>query len=345
MNLTQYTYQSPSPFQLESGESLPVFQIAYHSSVSPEAMAEALAQGRRVVWVCHALTANSDPSDWWKELVGDDKFFDSKYDIIICANIIGSCYGTTSPATWGGKPLDFPRYTVRDVVAAHILLRKALGIDVINVLIGGSVGGYQSLEWSIIEPQAIEHLVLIACNNRITPWQTAFNESQRMALEADSSLAAQESLDFGGQAGLRAARTIALLSYRSYQGYNLTQCEMDEDCVRADRAASYQRYQGKKLSDRFNAYAYYAITFMLDTHNIGRDRGGVDKALEMISSKTMLIAISSDVLFPVCELKYMADRIAGSSYVEIESAFGHDGFLIEYDALQSAIGDFLAATN
>ncbi len=340
--MKQYTYKHATPFALEDGGSLPSLEIAYHSSVAPENIGAAIAQGRRVIWVCHALTANSDPSDWWSDLLGAGKFFDTERDVIICANIIGSSYGTTIPISWGGKPLDFPSYSVRDVVKAHITLRQHLGIDEINILIGASVGGYQSLEWGVMEPKVISHLILIACNDRITPWQTAFNESQRMALEADGTLAEQQSLEFGGEAGLRAARTIALLSYRSYEGYNLTQCEQDVDCLRAERAASYQRYQGKKLSDRFNAYCYYAITKMLDTHNVGRGRGGVPKVLSGVKPKTLLVAIDSDILFPPTELQYMASMISGARYCEVSSSFGHDGFLIEYKSLEREIGAFLA---
>lgn len=336
-----YSYKSSKPFILENGGELPSLEIVYHSSVAPESIATKVASGARVVWICHALTANSDPSEWWPDMVGEHKFFDTTKDIVICANIIGSCYGTTNPITWGGKPLDFPRYSVRDVVSAHIALRKYLGIATINILIGASVGGYQSLEWGIMEPECIDDLILIACNNRITPWQTAFNESQRMALEADSTLLAQESLHDGGQAGLRAARTIALLSYRSYDGYNLTQAETDEDCFQATRAASYHQYQGKKLADRFNAYCYYCITHMLDTHNIGRNRGGVDNALKSMRTRTLLISIDSDILFPPAELSYMASLIPSSKYVDVQSAFGHDGFLIEFEALQQVIGDFI----
>ncbi len=335
-----YTYYHPEPFQLESGEALPTLEILYHSSVEPSEIADAVAQGARVVWICHALTASSDPSDWWQELVGPGKCFDTDKDVVICANTIGSCYGTTGPASWGGMPLDFPQFSVRDLVAGHITLRKYLGIERLSILIGASVGGYQSLEWAASESHLIDNLILIACNERITPWQTAFNESQRMAIEADSDFMNQTSLD-AGVLGLRAARTVALISYRSYEGYNIKQSEADEDCYRAGRASSYQRHQGQKLSDRFNAYAYYCMTFMLDTHNIGRHRGGVDKVLGSIQSKTQLIAIDSDILFPQAELESMAARIPGAKYASISSAFGHDGFLIEHEALEQVIGGFL----
>ncbi len=335
-----YTYHHKEEFALESGEKLSTINIVYHSSVAPDSIKAAIEQGRRVVWICHALTANSDPSDWWSDLVGDGKYFDTQKDIVVCANTIGSCYGSTSPASWGGAPLDFPHISVRDIVAAHTILRKYLGVNNIDLLVGSSVGGFQALEWAIIEPEIIEKMVLIACNERITPWATAFNESQRMAIEADQTFEQQASLQ-GGAKGLQAARSMALISYRSYVGYNSTQQEEDDNCIKAQRAATYQRYQGMKLSDRFDAYSYYYMTMMLDTHNVGRNRGGVIKALGTIQAKTLVVAIGSDILFPPSEMQYMASQIKGAQYQEIQSAFGHDGFLIEWRALKGVVDKFL----
>ncbi|MFI3285923.1 MAG: alpha/beta fold hydrolase [Rikenellaceae bacterium] len=340
MSLTQYTYNYPTRFALESGEEIPTLKIVFHCSVEPSQLALALSQGRRVVWVCHALTANSDPSEWWSELVGPQKYFDTQSDIVICANTIGSCYGTTGAASWGGLPLEFPRFSVRDIVSGHISLRQYLGIDKIDILLGSSVGGFQALEWSIMESGRIKNLILIACNERITPWATAFNESQRMAIEADGTFAAQESL-LGGVLGLQAARSMALISYRSYEGYNITQCEDDDDCFQAKRASTYQKYQGEKLSARFDAYTYYTMTRMLDTHNVGRARGGVASALATIAAKSLVVSIGSDILFPPAELQRLSEMIPGAKYADIHSSFGHDGFLIEWKALEQVIESFI----
>ncbi len=340
MSLEIHTYDHQSPFALESGEELPTLRLVFHSSVAPNLIAEAVAQGRRIVWICHALTANSDPSEWWAELVGRQRFFDTERDIVICANTIGSCYGSTGPAAWEGAPLDFPQFSVRDIVSAHIELQRYLGIEKVDLLVGSSVGGFQALEWAIMEPESIENMILIACNERITPWATAFNESQRMAIEADHTFEKQASLE-GGTLGLRAARSMALISYRSYEGYNSTQQEEDDNCIKAQRAATYQRYQGMKLSDRFDAYSYYYMTKMLDSHNVGRNRGGVSKALSHIKARTLTVAIGSDILFPPAELQYMASKIPSAQYAEIQSTFGHDGFLIEWKSLQRVIGEFL----
>lgn len=324
-------------FEFEAGGKLSGLKVAYHCSERPwEAGDE-----RKVIWICHALTANSDPTDWWPELVGPGKLFDTEKYFVVCANMIGSPYGSSGPATENpltGKPyyFDFPLITVRDIVKANILVRKHLGIEKIDLMVGGSIGGFQSVEWCIMEPEVIEKTILIACGVRVTPWLTAWEQSQKMALEADPTFRACESLK-GGEAGLRCARSIALISYRSYEGYNATQQEADEDCLFADRAGSYQRYQGKKLSDRFDAYSYYCLTNSVNSNNVGRGRGGVEAALTTIKSDVTVIGIDSDRLFPVEEQILIHKAIPGSKYHEITSKFGHDGFLLENDQLTRII--------
>ena len=207
-------------------------------------------------------------------------------------------------------------------------------------MIGASIGGSQAVEWSIMEPEVIEKAVFIACCARVSPWVTAVNESQRMALEADPTFRECRSLK-GGEAGLKCARSIALLSYRSYEGYVTTQPEQEQDTLWADRAASYQRYQGKKLADRFDAYSYYYLTYSVDSHNAGRGRGGVAAALGSIKADCTVIGIDSDRLFPVEEQRLIAGSIPGAKFHEITSAFGHDGFLLEYKQLITIIEPLL----
>lgn len=332
--MTGRSLKIESTFELECGERLPGIEIYYHTSHTS-------AHGRQVIWICHALTANSDPSEWWPELVGLGKPLDTDKYFVICANILGSCYGSTGPQSVNpatGKPylLDFPVISVRDMVRAHEILREHLGIEKIDLLIGGSSGGFQAVEWAVSEPNIIENLCLLACNARISPWGTAFNESQRMVLQADATFFAANSAE-GGREGLECARSIALLSYRSYDGYCLTQAEADDDCFSAKSASSYQRYQGKKLADRFNAYSYYYLTLSLDTHNVGRGRGGVATALSQIKASTLCIAIDSDVLFPPAEIKRMSSHIPGSALEIISSHYGHDGFLLEYERIINCI--------
>lgn len=330
--MTQYEYISDDIFHFEAGGEISGLKIIYHTSDNLKN-----ADKLKVIWICHALTANSDPTDWWPELVGPGKFFDTDEYLIVCVNMLGSAYGSSGPSTINpetGQPyyFDYPRITVRDIVNANILVRKHLSISKIDLIIGGSIGGFQALEWAIMEPEVIKNAAFIATSSRTTPWLTAYNESMRLALEADPSFRACENLK-GGYNGLMCARSIGLISYRSYEGYNLTQFEKDDDIMFADRAGSYQRYQGKKLADRFDAYSYYYLTYSTDSHNLGRNRGGVAKALSQIKTRSIVIGIDSDRLFPVEEQKFIAQHIPGAEYYEITSKFGHDGFLLEYDQL------------
>ena len=342
-------YTHSAPLELECGGQIENLEICYHISKEYAGAQQEAAQEKKVIWITHALTANSDPTEWWDVLVGEGKFFDPRKYTIICANILGSCYGSTSPCSINpktGKPylLDFPKTTVRDVATCHNLLLEHLGIEKVDLLIGGSVGGFQALELSIMFPQKVKNMVLLACNSRFTPWGSAFNESMRMALHTDPTFEAQQYTTvsgkvepLGGKAGLAAARSIALISYRSFEGYNTTQFEQDEDCTFPQRAASYQRYQGKKLVDRFDAYSYLSMLNLTDSHNVGRYRGGVEKALKMVAANTVCVGIDSDGLFPTLEQKFMAEHIPGARYREITSDFGHDGFLLEWKQIQEVI--------
>ena len=317
--------------ELEAGGILPAARIVYHTSSEGW-------DGKPVVWICHALTANSDPEDWWPEMVGPGKGIDTDRFFVVCVNMLGSPYGSEGPARINpetGNPwlLDFPRVTVRDMIKATIEVRKSLGINRIFLLIGSSIGGFQALEWAITEPSIFEHCVFIATAPRISPYFTAMNEAQRMAIEADQSFRAAKDLS-GGAAGLRCARAQGLISYRSYEGYRLTQWEEDPDTLFAGRAASYERYQGEKLVRRsFDAYSYYTLSYALDSHNVGRGRGGVAKALDTIKAHSIIITIDSDNLFPVEESRVWNKMVPGAEYIEISSRFGHDGFLLETERL------------
>jgi homoserine O-acetyltransferase len=330
-------YKYDKPFELESGKQLPELQIGFHTYGKLNKNAD------NVVWVCHALTANSDVLDWWKGLFGDDDYFNPDEYFIVCANIIGSPYGTSNPLSVNpvtGHPyyLSFPQFTVRDMVKAHQILAKHLGIGNIGILIGGSLGGQQAVEWAITDADRIKSLILIASNAKHSPWGIAFNESQRLAISADSTFYSNS--PSGGQKGLKAARSIALLSYRNYKTYAVTQQE-EEDHITGDyKAATYQNYQGQKLVNRYNAYSYWYLSKSMDSHNVGRNRHGVEKALSLIKARTLVIGIKSDVLFPVEEQQYLFRHIPKSAFAELDSFYGHDGFLIETEVLTEIITSF-----
>lgn len=325
-------------FQLESGEQLKKLEICYHTSGT-------LSSTSKIVWICHGLTANSNPEQWWPGLVGKNTLYNSDEYFIICANIPGSCYGSTGPLSWNSAKnnfyySDFPVISIRDIIKSFELLRTHLGIEKIHTLIGASIGGFQVLEWAVTNPVSIEHSIVIASSAKISPWADAFNESQRMAIFSDPSY--KKHHPQGGNEGLKAARSIALLSYRNPYTYNHFQ-QMDEGVHYLNmKASSYQRYQGEKLSKRFNAYSYVSITHTLDSHDLGRDRPGLEFALQQIESKTLIIAIESDLLFNVGEHNFLNEHIKNSTLEMINSDYGHDGFLLEYKKIHHLIIKFYA---
>lgn len=325
-------------FRFEAGGRLDLVKVVYHTSP---------VRHGRVIWICHALTANSNPEDWWPTLVGPGLFFDPDKDFLVCVNTLASPYGSSGPASSNpatGHPylFDFPSVTVRDMVAAMAAVRRHLGIEKVDLLVGSSIGGFQAVEWAVAEPDLFTHVALIATSPRVSPFLSAGIETQRMALEADPSFRDARDLS-GGTAGLRCARAQALISYRSFEGYGLTQAETDDDTLFASRAASYERYQGEKLVRRgFDAYSYYYLCNAVDSHNAGRGRGGVAAALGRIQAPTVVASIDTDGIFPPSEIEKWAPMIPGAVYKRLTSHFGHDGFLLETRQLMDVLEPLLA---
>jgi homoserine O-acetyltransferase len=336
--MTQF-YKYDKEFELESGVKLPSLTIAYDTyGVRNE-------DSSNVIWVCHALTANSDVADWWPHTVEEGCFLDPDKYFTVCANFLGSHYGTTGPLSENpktGEPWygDFPRITVRDMVRAHQLLAEYLGIKRVKLLIGSSIGGFQCLEWSVMQPDFAERAAFIATTPRTKPWASAFNESQRMAIQSDPTFGERNAE--AGLDGLAIARSIALLSYRGGMAYDKTQEDADPyEASFERRVHSYQRYQGEKLRRRFNAYSYIRLSQAVDSHNLGRGRGKVEDVLKQIKAKSLVVAITSDILFPPSDHQILIDNIPDVEYHLIDSDFGHDGFLVEHKQLNDIILNFL----
>lgn len=330
MNHKIFKYEEE--FTLQYGGSLAQIELSYST------LGNLNANRDNVIWVCHALTANSDVADWWSGLIGEGKLYDPKKHFIISVNVLGSHYGSTGPLSINpatGKPYygSFPKTSIRDIARSLILLRKELGIEKINTLIGGSIGGQQALEWAIIEPEKIQNLVVIASNAKHSPWGVAFNETQRLAIATDRTWG-QENPEAGIQ-GMKTARAVALLSYRNYKTYQATQEGKSESG--ALKASAYQKYQGEKLAKRFNAYSYWTLSVAMDNHDVSAERGSLQEALGSIKAKTLVVGLSSDILFPVEESRLIASHISEGTYAEIGSLYGHDGFLIETPALTEVI--------
>lgn len=329
-------FNTPKPFKLECGHTFSSLKIAYHTFGKPS---------NPVIWICHALTANSNPEEWWEGLVGDGKLFNAQDYYIICANMLGSCYGSTHPldldsVTGEAYKLNFPLITIRDMANAHEALRSHLGIEKIDLILGGSTGGQQALEYTIMYPERVVKASFMACNAYHSPWGIAFNEAQRMSIMADHTIHDTDAVQ-PGQAGLQAARAIAMLSYRNYNTYLDSQKD-DIEVYENHRASSYQRYQGLKLSNRFDAFSYLSLTKSMDSNNVGRGRGSIEKVLNDIKTKCLIVGISSDVLFPIGEQEFLAQYIPNAQFEIIDSDYGHDGFLIEFEKIGKLLADFLS---
>lgn len=339
MEKNDHTFHYPQNFKLESGESLPGFQLKYTT------LGKLNSDRSNVIWICHALTGSADFTDWWSGLFDEGRFFDPRQYFIICANVLGGCYGSTGPLSLNvntGKPYyhTFPTLTNRDVVEAFDLLRQELQLETVHTLIGGSLGGQQVLEWAIHQPNVFQHIIPIASNAIHSPWGIAFNEAQRMAIEADHTW--KENHQRAGVEGLKAARAIGMLSYRFYDTYTQTQAEKNNETIKDFRAATYQRYQGQKLANRFNAFTYWGLSNMMDSHNVGRNRPGISQALRNIKARTLVVGIDSDILFPLQEQKFIVDNIPDAQLEVMSSLYGHDGFLVEFEQLSSHIKKFFA---
>lgn len=327
-------FHSQKPFELECGKVLPQISLAYQTFGIPN------TQKDNVIWVVHALTANADVSDWWAGLFGKSKILDPEKYFIVCANNLGSCYGSTNALSinpQSNEPYfhDFPLITTRDMANALELLRQYLDLPHIQMLIGGSLGGQIAMEWAIMQPDTIKNLVLLATNAFHSAWGIAFNETQRMAIQADASW--QYAHPQAGMMGLKAARAIALLSYRNVEIYNQRQQEADNSKIDNFKASSYQQYQGEKLIRRFNAFAYWTLSKAMDSHHVGRKRESTEKALGFIKANTKVIGISSDLLFPIAEQKFLAQHIPNASLYIIDSLYGHDGFLLEFEEITKVL--------
>lgn len=337
MESREYTFRYDKKFQLESGRELPGFQLKYNT------LGKLKTDRSNVIWVCHALTGSALFVDWWGDLFTDGAVFNPDDYFVICANSLGSCYGSTGPLSVdqaSGKKYyqDFPLITNNDVIRAFDLLRNHLNLESINTLIGGSLGGQQVLSWAIYQPKIFENIIPIACNAVASPWSIAINEAQRMAIEADSTW--HNRTANAGEAGLKSARAISMITFRSYEAYQ-QQRDGNSHILDAYKASAYQRHHGEKLASRFDAYSYWTLTKMMDNHNVGRYYSNAEQALSKITANALVIGIDSDLLFPISEQEFVAQSLSNARLEIIHSQFGHDAFLIETQQLNDILKEFL----
>lgn len=282
---------------------------------------------------------------WWAPLIGSGKSLDTDKYFIICSNILGSCYGTTGPASLNLKTnsfygMNFPEVTVRDMVKVQKSLTDKLGINKIKLAIGGSLGGMQVLEWAIMYPDLIDKIMPIATSAAHSAWAIGLNEASRNAIINDPDW------DNGNykhqpEKGISLARKIAMISYRSYDSFNKKFRRGFNNKENIFEIESYLNYQGEKLTNRFDANTYLYLSKAMDSHDVGKDRSGITNALSLIKAKTKCVGINSDILYPAAEQKEIQSKIPNAYYAEINSIHGHDAFLIEFDQLDKIIKEFL----
>lgn len=334
------TLDLPGPFVLESGARLPSVRVAYRSWGRLD------EHGGNAVLVCHALTGSADVDRWWGALVGPGRALDPERDFVVCSNVLGGCYGTTGPTSprpdgrpWGAA---FPDVSVRDIVRAQAALVEELGVRRLRLVIGGSLGGMQVLEWALLFPDRVAAIAPIASSARHSAWQIAISETQRQAIAADPRWrGGQYPEDDPPAAGLGAARAIAMVSYRSRESL--------DDRFGRERAAS-SRYaveawldhHGRALVDRFDANTYLTLTKAMDTHDVGRGRGGWRAALASVTAPALVVSIDSDVLYPPVEQAELAAALRDARLVTLRSPHGHDAFLIEAEAVNALVREFRA---
>ncbi len=330
------SFHSSSPLILESGQILEQYTIAYTT------YGELNEDQSNVIWAVHALTGDAQVGDWWSGLVGENALYNFSDHFIICANLLGSAYGSTNalsenPATGIPYYYDFPVCSTRDLAESLERLRKHLKIERIHTLIGGSLGGQVALEWAYILGSKLQHAIIIASTAKTSPWVIGFNEAQRMAIAADSTWGQLHSN--AGVKGLEAARAVAMLSYRNPTDINVKQKESVEK-IDGFLAASYLQYQGSKLAKRFQAFSYWALTKAMDSHDIGRGRQGIELSLYAIQARVLAVGVNSDLLFLAEESRLISELVPNGNYGEILSTAGHDAFLIEFDQLTKLIDRF-----
>lgn len=316
------------PFELESGTSLPRVRVAYRTWGTLD------EDGANAVLVCHALTGSADVDLWWGGLLGPGRALDPGKDFVVCSNVLGSCYGTTGPSSprpdggglWGP---DFPAVTVRDMVRLQAALLDALGVRRLRLVLGGSLGGMQALEWALLYPDRVEAIAPIATSGRHSAWCIAFGEAQRQAIQVDPVL------------GLAVARAIAMCTYRSRAsfearfGRRLREPGLYE-------VESWLQHHGEDLVARFDSDTYVTLTRAMDSHDVARGRGAYEEVLRSIETPALVVTIDSDVLYPPEEQIELASLLPAARLAALRSPHGHDAFLIDVEPLNDLVAGFRA---
>jgi len=358
-------FGADEPLRLDGGRTLSPFHLAY------ETYGELNADKSNAIYVCHALTgdqyaASPNPvtgkAGWWSTLIGPGKPIDTDRFFVVCANVIGSCMGSTGPASTDfetGMPyaLALPVLTIPDMVRAQAMLIDRLGIDTLFAVIGGSMGGMQCLQWTVAYPTRVFAALPIATGARHSSQNIAFHEVGRQAVMADPDWHGGDYIQHGTRPhkGLAVARMAAHVTYLSEAalqrkfGRNLQDRDKLGFGFDADfQIESYLRHQGMTFVDRFDANAYLYLTRAMDYFDIAAEHGGrLAEAFRQTKTRFCLVSFSSDWLFPTEESRAVVHALnanaASVSFVEIETDKGHDAFLLDEPEFTGAVQGFLSS--
>jgi homoserine O-acetyltransferase len=352
-------------FALESGAILPATRLAYRT------WGRLNERRDNAVVVFHSLTGDADVTTWWSGLFGPGKAVDPEQHYVICANLLGSCYGSTGPTSINpatGKPwqANFPDVTVRDNVRAQRQLCTHLGVDRVDMVIGGSLGGMLALQWAAWDP-SVRRVVAVATSAAHSAWCIAWSESQRQAIYADPAWEdGFYAPDRPPAAGLAAARMMAMLSYRNSDSFQqrfgrepAAAVAVTPQVQASDQTGprpsysvqSYLHHQGRKLVQRFDANSYVCLTHMANSHDLGLEKLSSDpdrfarpsesgKKRSGLEQPVLLVGIPSDILFPLADIEALAAHLTNAEVATLPSPHGHDGFLLDADRLDVLIRDW-----
>lgn len=351
------------PFEPELGGHLPEVVLAY------ETWGELNGARDNAVLIVHALTGDShaagEPDEeyrrggWWHPLIGPGRPVDTERYFVVCSNVLGGCSGSTGPASRdpvSGRPygMRFPLVTIRDMVRAQKRLLEELGIERLELVAGGSIGGQQALEWAVEFPGFARRVIPVAATGALGPQGIGMSEIGRRAIMSDPDWQGGDYYGTGRspERGLAIARMAGMMTYQSAQGQwerfgrrPATRPALYEEFGGRFEVESYLHYQGRDLVRRFDANSYLYLTRAMDLYDVAAGYRSEQEALSRMESEVLFVGISSDWLFPAAEVRALAERArragARAHYVEIDSPNGHDAFLKDWDAMEAVFRDFL----
>ncbi len=333
-------WSSQAPLKLEaSGIELP-FQLAYQT------WGNLNKAGNNAILVVHALSGSANLDSWWPDLLGADKPLNPERDFVICINLLGSCYGSSGPASIRPNSnevwkIDFPPLSIRDQVRAQAALIKHLGIKKLHSIIGPSLGGMIALEWALLEPELVSSLILIATTAQHSAQAIANSSCQRAAIRLDPKFNnGYYTADQAPENGLALARQMAFITYRSDREFS-ERFKREPGAEQPFAIQDYLLYQGRKFTERFDANCYIRLSECMNSHDIGKNRNGVVSALQSIQQPTLVISLEHDQLYTFTEQALLAEHIPNATHQLINTRYGHDGFLIESQAMAIAMSTFL----